>query len=165
MLDLHRRLRLCEVELQCRFVLKAYGLAAIAVERRDSEGFWLAVQSLLTAAAQINRFLREDSRLCSALDAHAAEVLTHPDLEAVLDSPAALNEWMAAHPKAPLRLSNFGPFGVSRAEADVFARYAAVEDSAAVVFGRHFDISALAGSAAALNEAVKTELSVLRALV
>jgi hypothetical protein len=55
------------VEMQCRFVLKAYGYAAAAVQRRDAEGFWYSMQALLGAAAQIGRFLEADADLRAAL--------------------------------------------------------------------------------------------------
>jgi hypothetical protein len=151
MVDQRKRLLLAEIELQCGFALKAYGNAADALGRRDSETFWYSLQALLGAAARIRELLEPDEELRRGLDVPDGSPLLEPEL----DAPNAFPEWLSSHPRGPLRLSNFGPLGVSQADPAVFVRFIDVEKSIFILFGNAFDIPSLLAAIAGVNEKAK----------
>ena len=162
MADPRRRLLLHEIELQSGFALKAYREAVAALAHHDSCGFWGAVQAMLTAAAQIQSLLGPAAG--SGLTLPRSGALIQPELRSAADS-SAFASWIAEHPRGPLRVSNLGPFGASRAEPDVFARYVDADQSVVIVFGRRFDIAALLAAIAELRESVQAELRHLQEVV
>lgn len=161
MVDQRKRLLLSEIELQCGFALKAYGGAAVALEQRDSDSFWYSLQALLCAAARIRGFLEPDEDLRRALDVPDGSPLRQLEL----DTRTAFLNWISSHPHAPLRLSNFGPLGVSDADPAVFARFINVEKSVFILFGNAYDIPSLLGAIAGLNERAKAERRRLQQVV
>jgi hypothetical protein len=165
MLDPRRRLLLSEIELQCAFVLRAYSGATTAVERRNPEAFWFSLQALLAAAAYIHRFLAADPDLRALLGVADDSPLRQPALDPAADIPAAFQRWLSEHPRGPLRLSNFGPFGVSHADPAAFERFLDVDQSIAIVFGASYDIAALLAATAGLSQNVKAELRRLQEVV
>ncbi len=165
MIDARRRMLLCEIELETSFALKAYGGAASALARRDPEGFWYSVQALLGAAANVHRFLEDDPELCALLQVPEGSPLLGRGLEFAADLKHSCVEWLASHPRGPLRQSNFGPFGVSHADASVFARFIDPEESLVLVFGESYDLARLLSAIAGLSQKVKTELRQIRELV
>jgi hypothetical protein len=72
---------------------------------------------------------------------------------------------MEEHSRGPLRLSNFGPFGVSAADPSVFARYIDVEHSVAILFGHRFHLPSLLSAIAELRERVRADLHHLQEVV
>ena len=155
--DPRRRLLLHELELQCSFALAAYTEAAAAIESRNPDAFWGAMHALLAAAAQIQRF--------PELDVPHDSPLRQPELASVGDTREAFERWIEQHPRGPLRLSNFGPFGVSVADPSVFARYIDVERSVAILFGHAFHLPSLLAAVAELRERVRAELHHLQEVV
>jgi hypothetical protein len=153
------------MELQCAFMLKAYGAAAGALQRKDRDAFWYAVQALLDAAGHIHDFLVTDPGLRSALGVADDSALLRPELEEAGDAAGAWSKWASSQGRAPLRLTNFGPLGVSDADPAVFARFIDVNRSVCIVFGRTYDIARLMAEAAGLNQRVKEELRRMRELV
>ena len=156
---------LSEIELQCGFALKAYAGSASALEHRDPEDFWYALQALLDAAAQVHRFLEEDPALRAALDVRDDSPLRRTELDSAGDAGSACVRWLASRPRGPHRMSNFGPFGVSAADASVFARFIDVETSVCRVFGVAYDLPPLLAAIAGLNHRVKADLRQLREVV
>jgi hypothetical protein len=165
MVDPRRRLLLYELELQCGFALKAYGKATAALGRNDRDSFWYAVQALLDAAANLHGFLSADAALRSALGAPDNSPLLRPELTKLRGLAAVWADWVTAHRREPLRLTNFGPHGVSDADPSAFGRFIDVERSVCVVFGIAFDIAQLMAAVAALRQTVNEELRRLREVV
>jgi hypothetical protein len=164
MLDPRRRLLLCELEAQCNFALKQYSACSAALQGRDPEGFWSSLQAILTAAGAIHTLLAADAVLRADLFVADSSPLLRPELARLADPRAAFFEWLSGHPRGPLRMTNFGPFGVSPADPSVFARYLDPERSLAVIFGLPFDIPELLAALAALKEAAAAEVHQLQAV-
>jgi hypothetical protein len=162
MLDLRRRLLLCEIEAQCSFALKQYPQSTQALQRRDPEAFWSALQAILTAATTIYSLLAPDAALRAALLVPDTSPFLRPELARFRDPSFAFFDWLAAHPRGPLRMTNFGPFGVSPADPSVFARYLDPDHSIAVIFGLPFDVPELLAAAAVLQQAAAAELHQLQ---
>lgn len=165
MLDRRTRPLLHELDLQCGFALKAYAAAAIALERRESEDFWYALQALLAAAAHLHQFLQTDPHLRSRLGVEEGSPLSLGELDLPADAYLAFGRWLEAHPRGPLRISNFGPFGVTLADRSVFARYLDTERTIAFVFGAAYDVPALLSAIAGLRHRVGVELRHLQEVV
>jgi hypothetical protein len=160
-----RRLLLSEMELQCGFALKAYGNAAVALEGRDAEGFWYSLQALLSAAAHLRAFLESDRELGTTLGVPAGSPLRRPELASVADVRGALLRWSSSRPRGPLRVSNFGPAGLTTADPAMFARFIDVDASVAVLFGDAHDLAALLAAVAQLHDVVKAELRHMQEVV
>jgi len=165
MIDARRRMLLCEIELESSFAMKAYGGATSALGRRDPEGFWYSVQALLGAAANLHRFLQDDQDLRTFLEVPADSPLLGQRLEGAADLKHSCVEWLASHPRGPLRQSNFGPFGVSHSDPSVFARFIDPEESLVRVFGESYDLARLLSAIAGLSQKVKNELRQIREMV
>jgi hypothetical protein len=164
-LDPRRRLLLSEIEWQCGFALKAYSAATVALAHRDAEAFWAGVQGLLAAAAHIHRFLESDVHLRETLGVGDDSPLRQPELDRQTDVAFAFSQWVASHPRGPLRLTNVGPAGVSNADPTVFTRFLDAERSVATLFGARYDLPRILGAIATLSPAVKAELRHLQEIV
>ena len=165
MVEARRRLLLCEIELQCGFVLHAYRAAAAALQRKDRDGFWYSAQALLGAAAHLHDFLSRDADLRQTLNIRDHSPLLRPELAPAGSPAAAWSDWLSAHAREPLRLTNFGPHGVSGAGPDLFARFIDVDRSLCMVFGKAYDIAELMATVAEVQHAVKEELRRIREVV
>ncbi len=165
MMDARRRMLLSEIELQCGFALRAYSATAAAMEHRDPEAFWYSMQALLAAAAHVHRFLEDDPALRAALDISDDSPLCNSELDSACDVRLAFLQWLASRPRGPFRMSNFGPLGVSDADAAVFARFIDLENSVCLMFGMAYDLPALLAAIAGLSSRVKADLRQLRELV
>jgi hypothetical protein len=165
MMDARRRMLLSEIDLQCGFALKAYSGMAAALEHRDPEAFWYAMQALLAAAAHVHRFLEDDPALRAALDISDDSPLRNSELDSAADVRFSCLQWLASRPRGPIRMSNFGPLGVSEADAAVFARFIDLENSACLVFGMSYDLPPLLAAIAGLSSRVKADLRQLREVV
>jgi hypothetical protein len=164
MVDPRRRLLLYELELQCGFVLSAYGAATAALQRKDRDGFWYSVQALLGAAAHIHDFLAPDLALRRALGVPDDSPLLRPELGAAGEVAGAWSAWVSQS-RGPLRLTNFGPHGISDVNRGLFARFIDVDRSLCILFGNPYDIAELMASVAVVNQQIKEEVRRLQQVV
>ena len=164
-MDARQRLLISETDLQCGFGLAAYRDAASAVQHRDPADFWRHMQSLLTAALHLRQLLVREAGLRATLGIPSDSAILNPDLEAVADPGRVFDVWVRAHPRGPLRLTNFGPLGISHADPAVFARYFDAESSTLLLYGTTFHLPDLLIAMAAVKAEAASQLRQIQALV
>lgn len=168
-----RRILLSEIERQCGIALIAYDEAAAALQKHDPERFWSALQSLTTAAGQLDALLWPAPNASIGWAAELREALAmgddsplhHPGLAASLNVVTALEAWQASHSDRTWLATNFGKNGFTTARSSECIRYFDRESSVYIFCGHLIELPALLGAIAQLSHRARMETEHLRELV
>jgi len=163
-----RRILLSEIDRQCRFAMIAYGDACSALEKRDAERCWYALQGLLAAGMQLNRLLWPPPGgsdwavgLRGVLEVPDDSPLNLPGLASALDITPTIETW--SPPRAGQ--SGFSSGGLIDAAPAECLRCFDPESGAFTLFGHVVELPPLLNAIADLGTKAEQEQQHLREVI